>query len=100
MLLQVASFTGEKEAIGKYEKSLGNAYKAGVQEGLVAGICSGIFMMCVFCCYSLAIWFGGRLIVEKGYTGGQVINVMIAVLISSSYTNFSFLPSFTYTTYI
>ncbi|XP_024985969.1 ABC transporter B family member 11-like [Cynara cardunculus var. scolymus] len=79
----VASFTGEKEAIAKYEKSLRNAYRAGVQEGLVAGIGSGIFMMCVFCCYSLAIWFGGRLIIEKGYSGGQVINVMIAVLISS-----------------
>ncbi|KVH89702.1 AAA+ ATPase domain-containing protein [Cynara cardunculus var. scolymus] len=73
----------EKEAIAKYEKSLRNAYRAGVQEGLVAGIGSGIFMMCVFCCYSLAIWFGGRLIIEKGYSGGQVINVMIAVLISS-----------------
>lgn len=59
------------------------AYKAGVQEGLVSGLGSGIFMFCVFCCYSLAIWFGGRMIIEKGYTGGQVINIMIAVLYSS-----------------
>ncbi|KAI3523833.1 hypothetical protein L1887_02274 [Cichorium endivia] len=79
----VASFTGEKQAIAKYDKSLTKAYRAGVQEGLVAGLGSGVFMLCVFCCYSLAIWFGGRLIIDKGYTGGQVINIMIAVLLSS-----------------
>ncbi|CAH1453217.1 unnamed protein product [Lactuca virosa] len=80
----VASFTGEKQAIAKYDKSLKKAYMAGVQEGLVSGLGSGIFMFCVFGCYSLAIWFGGRLIIEKGYTGGQVINIMIAILLSSS----------------
>ncbi|XP_023732609.1 ABC transporter B family member 21 [Lactuca sativa] len=79
----VASFTGEKQAIAKYDKSLKKAYRAGVQEGLVAGIGSGIFMLCVFCCYSLAIWYGGRLIIEKGYTGGQVINIMTVIFLSS-----------------
>ncbi|KAI3523832.1 hypothetical protein L1887_02272 [Cichorium endivia] len=79
----VASFTGEKQAIANYDKSLKKAYRAGVQEGLVAGIGSGIFMLSVFCCYSLAIWYGGRLIIEKGYTGGQVINIMTAVFLSS-----------------
>nr|XP_043636161.1 ABC transporter B family member 11-like [Erigeron canadensis] len=79
----VVSFTGEKQAIAKYRKSLTKAYRAGVQEGLVAGFGSGILMFSVFCCYSLAIWFGGRMIIEKGYTGGQVINIMLAVLYSS-----------------
>ncbi|KAJ0788784.1 putative ABC-type xenobiotic transporter [Helianthus annuus] len=79
----VASFTGEKQAIANYDKSLAKAYKAGVQEGLVSGLGGGIFMFCVFSCYSLTIWFGGKLIIEKGYTGGQVINVMLAVMLSS-----------------
>ncbi|KAI3744849.1 hypothetical protein L1987_57945 [Smallanthus sonchifolius] len=79
----VASFTREKQAIAKYEKSLAKAYRAGVQEGLVSGLGSGIFMFSLFCCYSLTIWFGGKLIVEKGYTGGQVINVMLAVMLGS-----------------
>ncbi|XP_076953143.1 ABC transporter B family member 11-like isoform X1 [Bidens hawaiensis] len=79
----VASFTGEKQAIAKYEKSLEKAYRAGVQEGLVTGLGGGIFMFCFFCGYSLTIWYGGKLIIEKGYTGGQVINVMTAVMISS-----------------
>ncbi|XP_071714963.1 ABC transporter B family member 11-like [Rutidosis leptorrhynchoides] len=79
----VASFTGEKQAIVKYNKSLKETYRAGVQEGLVVGVCSGIFMFCVFGCYSLSIWFGGIMIVEKGYTGGQVINIVIAFLMGS-----------------
>ncbi|KAL8260665.1 hypothetical protein R6Q59_028618 [Mikania micrantha] len=79
----VASFTGEKQAIGTYDKSLRKAYRVEVQQGLVAGIGSGVFMFCVFCCYSLAIWFGGKMIIEQGYTGGQVTNIIIAIFISS-----------------
>ncbi|KAI7738102.1 hypothetical protein M8C21_014511, partial [Ambrosia artemisiifolia] len=37
----VASFTGEKQAIANYEKSLAKAYRAGVQEGLVSGLGAG-----------------------------------------------------------
>ncbi|XP_071741605.1 ABC transporter B family member 11-like isoform X2 [Rutidosis leptorrhynchoides] len=79
----VASFTGEKQAIVKYDKSLKKAYQASVQEGLVVGVCSGIFVFFVFGCYALSIWFGGIMIVDKGYTGGQVINIVLAVLIGS-----------------
>ena len=31
----------------------------------------------LFSSYALAIWFGGKMILEKGYTGGAVINVLI-----------------------
>jgi ATP-binding cassette subfamily B (MDR/TAP) protein 1 len=40
-------------------------------------------MLLVFCTYALAIWFGGKMILEKGYTGGDVVNVIIAVLTGS-----------------
>ncbi|CAL8990956.1 unnamed protein product [Prunus brigantina] len=33
--------------------------------------------------YALAIWFGGKMILEKGYTGGEVINIVFAVLTGS-----------------
>lgn len=36
-----------------------------------------------FSSYALAIWFGGKMIVEKGYTGGAVINVIIIVVAGS-----------------
>lgn len=81
--LQVASFSGEKQAVKKYNKSLIKAYQSGVQEGLVVGLGFGMLMFAVFCSYSFAVWFGGKMIIEKGYTGGRVINVVFAVLLGS-----------------
>ncbi|KAI6672601.1 hypothetical protein NL676_000507 [Syzygium grande] len=79
----VASFTGEKQAIATYNKFLVDAYKSGVHEGMAAGLGLGTAFFIVFCSYALAIWFGGKMILEKGYTGGQVLNVIVAVLTGS-----------------
>ncbi|XP_059629369.1 ABC transporter B family member 11-like isoform X1 [Cornus florida] len=79
----VASFTGEKQAVTNYNRSLVNAYKSSVQEGLAAGLGSGTVMFIMFCSYALATWFGAKMILEKGYTGGEVLTVIIAVLTGS-----------------
>ncbi|OVA16636.1 ABC transporter [Macleaya cordata] len=79
----VASFTGENQAIMNYKKSLVTAYNSGVREGLAAGIGVGSVLLITFCSYALAIWFGARMIIDKGYTGGDVINVIVAVLTGS-----------------
>ncbi|OMP07445.1 hypothetical protein COLO4_07339 [Corchorus olitorius] len=79
----VASFTGEKEAINNYKKFLVTCYKSGVHEGSVAGLGLGIVFLVLFCSYALALWYGGKLILDKGYTGGQVLNVVVSVLIGS-----------------
>nr|CAB3460131.1 unnamed protein product [Digitaria exilis] len=79
----VASFTGEKRAVEKYGESLKSAYSSGVREGLAAGVGMGIVMVLLFCGYSLGIWYGAKLILEKGYTGAQVMNVIFAVLTGS-----------------
>ncbi|XP_010271023.2 PREDICTED: ABC transporter B family member 4-like [Nelumbo nucifera] len=76
----VASFTGEKEAITKYNKSLRTAYKSGVLEGLAVGLGLGAVFFIIYCGYALAVWYGGKLILDKGYTGGRVVNVIVAVL--------------------
>ncbi|XP_009778876.1 ABC transporter B family member 21-like [Nicotiana sylvestris] len=79
----VASFTGEKQAVANYNKSLVKAYQSGANEGLASGLGLGSVFAIIYCSYALAIWFGARLILEKGYTGGQVLNVIIAVLTAS-----------------
>ncbi|CAH8266236.1 unnamed protein product [Arabidopsis lyrata] len=79
----VASFTGEKQAISNYNKHLVTAYKAGVIEGGSTGLGLGTLFLVVFCSYALAVWYGGKLILDKGYTGGQVLNIIIAVLTGS-----------------
>ncbi|KAK4441433.1 ABC transporter B family member 11 [Sesamum alatum] len=76
----VASFTGERQAVAKYDKSLYKAYKAAVHEGLAAGLGSGLFFLVFFCSYALAVWFGAKMIITKGYTGGVVLNILMAVL--------------------
>ncbi|KAK7259124.1 hypothetical protein RIF29_24722 [Crotalaria pallida] len=79
----VSSFTGEKQAVSNYSTFLVDAYKAGVREGFISGMGLGMVMLVVFCGYALAVWFGAQLIMEKGYSGGRVINVIIAVLTAS-----------------
>ncbi|XP_024022964.1 ABC transporter B family member 11 [Morus notabilis] len=79
----VASFTGEKVAIDEYNKSLAEAYNSGVQEGLASGLGIGVVMLIVFSSYGLAVWVGAKMIIEKGYTGGDVINIIFAVLTGS-----------------
>ena len=80
---KVASFTGEKQAIANYNRSLIKTYKAGLQEALASGFGFGAFHFIFTCSYGLAIWFGAKMIIEKGYTGGQVVTVMMAVLTGS-----------------
>lgn len=79
----VASFTGEKQAITSYKKYLVDAYKSSVYEGTAAGAGFGIVMLVVFCTYALAIWFGSRMVRNNGYSGGAVLNVIVAVLTGS-----------------
>ncbi|CAN0885243.1 ABC transporter B family member 11 [Linum grandiflorum] len=79
----VASFTGEKQAIESYKKHLVTAYNSGTSEGLASGLGLGLLTMIMFCSYALAIWFGGKMILEKGYSGGEVLNVLVAVLTGS-----------------
>ncbi|KAK2641571.1 hypothetical protein Ddye_023334 [Dipteronia dyeriana] len=77
----VASFTGEKRATDNYNKKLEVAYAASVKQGLASGLGLGVVMLIVFSTYGLAIWYGSKLIVEQGYDGGRVINVIMAILI-------------------
>ncbi|WCJ27336.1 ABC transporter B family member 9 [Euphorbia peplus] len=76
----VASFTGEKHAIRKYNEKLKIAYKASVQQGLASGLGLGAMIFIIFSTYGLAVWWGAQLVMHKGYTGGQVITIISAVM--------------------
>ncbi|XP_076895976.1 ABC transporter B family member 21-like [Bidens hawaiensis] len=79
----VASFTGEKKAVADYNKSLVDAYNASVHEGLVTGFGMGALSLIVFCSYALSLWYGAKLVLEKGYTGGDVVAIVFAMLTAS-----------------
>ncbi|RRT66148.1 hypothetical protein B296_00018134 [Ensete ventricosum] len=69
---KVASFTGERRAVKKYEKYLVNAYSASVQESLVSGISLGTVMLFMFAGYSLGICSLGQIApCMKAFAAGQ-----------------------------
>ena len=76
----MASFTGEKRAIDRYNEFLKTSYRSTVQQGIAMGLGIGSLLLIVFCSYALAVWYGARLIIEKGYTGGYIINVIMAIM--------------------
>ncbi|KAF3332632.1 ABC transporter B family member 9-like isoform X2 [Carex littledalei] len=76
----VVSFTGEKKATGKYDNLLKSARNVTVHQGTAAGTGIGTVLLCIFSSYGLAIWYGSRLIIDKGYTGGTIINVIMAIM--------------------
>uniref|UniRef100_A0ACD5V8Z7 Uncharacterized protein n=1 Tax=Avena sativa TaxID=4498 RepID=A0ACD5V8Z7_AVESA len=78
----VVSFSGEKQAITTYNKFIRKAYEC-LREGVVTGLGVGSAMATLFCCYGLAVWYGAKLIVSRGYNGGIVINVVMAVMVGA-----------------
>jgi ATP-binding cassette subfamily B (MDR/TAP) protein 1 len=54
-----------------------------VQEGLAIGLGFGSARLLVYFTYALTVWFGGKMVLEKGYTGGEVISVFFAILTGS-----------------
>ncbi|KAI9123102.1 hypothetical protein K1719_005991 [Acacia pycnantha] len=79
----VTSFTGENQAIAKYDQFLIKAYRTSVQEGLASGLGFGSTYLLFYFTYGLAVWYGGKMVLEKGYTGGKVITVIFAVVTGS-----------------
>ncbi|KAL0442576.1 UNVERIFIED_CONTAM: ABC transporter B family member 9 [Sesamum latifolium] len=76
----VASYTGEKRATEMYDSKLQTAYASTVKQGLATGFGVGAVLLIVFSAYGLAIWYGAKLIMERGYTGGVVINVIMSIM--------------------
>ncbi|TVU07290.1 hypothetical protein EJB05_47339, partial [Eragrostis curvula] len=79
----VVSFNGERQAIATYNKHIRKAYEFALREGVVHGIGVGSIMVVLFSSYGLAVWYGSILIVNRGYSGGIVISVIMAVMIGA-----------------
>ncbi|TVU07260.1 hypothetical protein EJB05_47308, partial [Eragrostis curvula] len=79
----VVSFNGERQAIATYNKHIRKACELALREGAVHGIGVGSIMAVLFSSYGLAVWYGSILIVNRGYSGGIVISVIMSVMIGA-----------------
>jgi ATP-binding cassette subfamily B (MDR/TAP) protein 1 len=77
---QVVSFNGEKRAIALYNKLIHKSYKAALEEGVTHGLGLGSSFCIFFSGFGLSIWYGGKLILSKGYSGGDIINILFAIM--------------------
>ncbi|KAF5196908.1 Abc transporter b family member [Thalictrum thalictroides] len=75
----VASFTGEKVAAESYNRLLRKAYTSITKQALASGLGLGFVMLILYSSFGIAVWYGAKLIIEKGYSAGVVINVIISV---------------------
>ncbi|KAJ0699417.1 putative ABC transporter type 1, transmembrane domain-containing protein [Helianthus annuus] len=61
-----------------------DAYNSGVNEGLAAGLGLGSLVLIMYCSYAMAVWYGAKLVLEKSYTGGTVVNIILALVTGST----------------
>lgn len=49
----------------RFSKQLEGSEKTGARRGLLSGIGGGVMWFIIYCCYSLAFWYGVALILES-----------------------------------
>ncbi|XP_047337952.1 putative ABC transporter B family member 8 [Impatiens glandulifera] len=75
----VYSFTAEKNIVDKYATILDSTVKLGVKKGLAKGLAVGSTGLC-FAIWAFLAWYGSRLVMYKGETGGRIYTASIAFI--------------------
>lgn len=77
----VTAYNAEETSIQSYSDSLQQPVQAGIQQSLVAGLCNGGVFAIVYWTYALAFIYGSWRVSTGDYTGGDVMNVLVAALV-------------------
>lgn len=77
----VYAFNASRRTVAAYDASLAAPVAVGVRQGLLAGCIVGATNLVAFCCYALALWYGSTRVIAGKYTGGEVLNVLMAALV-------------------
>jgi ATP-binding cassette, subfamily B (MDR/TAP), member 1 len=76
----VVAFGGEKKELERYQDCLVPAERYGKKKGIYSGLGSGAMFIIIYCCYSLSLWYGVSLILDKEYTPAVLIIVMYGII--------------------
>ncbi|KAK9687675.1 hypothetical protein K7432_014694 [Basidiobolus ranarum] len=77
------AFGQQKKLSEMYDVNITNAKKQGMRKSLLTGLGIGVIFLIIYAAYSLAFWFGGKLLLKNELEAGQVINVFFAVMIGA-----------------
>ncbi|KAG8177025.1 hypothetical protein JTE90_029687 [Oedothorax gibbosus] len=72
----VVSFGGEEKEIQRYSKCLVPACKKGIKRGFITALGGCITWICSKLGFSLAFWYGIKLVIAGDLTGGMLVTVM------------------------
>jgi ATP-binding cassette subfamily B (MDR/TAP) protein 1 len=84
----VASFANFDYERKRFETKLEESYKSGIRGGMITALSVGFLFFTIFASYSLAIWFGSKLITEGDlnpstnlpFSAGDVLTVLFTVV--------------------
>ncbi|XP_073503101.1 bile salt export pump-like [Phyllobates terribilis] len=80
----VAAFGGENKEAERYDNNLVAAQAWGIRKGTIIGFFQGYMWCIIFLCYSLAFWYGSKLVIEtKELTPGSLLQVFFGVLVAA-----------------
>ena len=79
----VASFSGEKRSMARYEEKLLAAEKAGIKLSAIRGCGLAILFLSVFLTYGVGYWYGSLLIASGEADFGTVLTSVLACVIGS-----------------
>ncbi|CAG8447136.1 15414_t:CDS:2 [Acaulospora colombiana] len=76
----VIAFGSQRKICDLYEVHLRKSNIEGRKRAIVQSTALGTIFLFIYCTYSLAFWFGSKLIIDDELTPGEVVNVFFAVL--------------------
>ncbi|XP_056390369.1 bile salt export pump [Hyla sarda] len=80
----VAAFGGEKKEADRYDNNLVAAQAWGIRKGMIIGFFQGYMWCIIFLCYSLAFWYGSKLVIEtEELSPGSLLQVFFGVLVAA-----------------
>eukprot|EP01132_Coremiostelium_polycephalum_P006617 gene6617-8188_t len=88
----VATFSGHGTEVKRYTQRVYEALTVGRKKAISQGIGMGAVFLCFYGAYSLAFWYGAKLISDKtwnpvhgrAWTGGDVLTIFFAVIFGAA----------------
>lgn len=86
----VYAFTAERSIIQKYSLILDRAKKLGIKQGIAKGLAIGSTGLS-FAIWALLAWYGSRLIMYKGESGGRIYAAAVSFVLGGLYVASSYI---------